>query len=154
MGHHFIPKQYLDEHSNICLWDTSFSRIKFLIILTYDGPSFDILMLWIREEEDSHSVVSNSLRPHVLWPARLLCPWNSPGKNPVVGCHFLLQGTFSTQVSNLGLLCLLHCRRILYHLSQQGSGILNKMTSKLGNFGVTLLLVSFVPWISYVLAYS
>ena len=23
---------------------------------------------------------------------RLLCPWNSPGKNPGVGCHFLLQG--------------------------------------------------------------
>ena len=29
----------------------------------------------------SHSVVSDSLRPHGLWPARLLCPWNSPGKN-------------------------------------------------------------------------
>ena len=65
LGHHFIPKQYLDEHSNICLWDTSFSRITFLIILTYDGPSFDILILWIREEV-SHSVLSNSLRPHGL----------------------------------------------------------------------------------------
>ena len=29
----------------------------------------------------SHSVVSNSLRPHWLQPARLLCPWNSPGKS-------------------------------------------------------------------------
>ena len=29
----------------------------------------------------SHSVVSNSLRPHGLQPARLLCPWNSPGKS-------------------------------------------------------------------------
>ena len=27
-----------------------------------------------------------------LWPARLLCPWDSPGKNTGVGCHFLLQG--------------------------------------------------------------
>ena len=26
------------------------------------------------------------------WTARLLCPWNSPGKNSEVGCHFLLQG--------------------------------------------------------------
>ena len=36
-------------------------------------------------------------------PARLLCPWASPGKNAGVGCHFLLQGIFSprgrTQVS-------------------------------------------------------
>ena len=27
-----------------------------------------------------------------LWPTRLLCPWDSPGKNTGVGCHFLLQG--------------------------------------------------------------
>ena len=27
---------------------------------------------------------------HVLWPTRLLCPWDSPGKNTGVGCHFLL----------------------------------------------------------------
>ena len=41
-------------------------------------------------------------------------PWNSPDKNTGVGCHFLLQGFFLTQGSNLGLL---HCRRILCHLS-------------------------------------
>ena len=37
-------------------------------------------------------------------PARLLCPWDFPGKNTVVGCHFLLQGVFPTQGLNLGLL--------------------------------------------------
>ena len=37
----------------------------------------------------SHSVVSNSLRPHGLQPVRLLCPQNFPGKNTRVGCHFL-----------------------------------------------------------------
>ena len=37
------------------------------------------------------SVMSNSLRPNGLQAARLLCPWNLPGKNPGVGCHFLLQ---------------------------------------------------------------
>ena len=42
----------------------------------------------------SHSVMSNSLWPHALQPARLLCPWNSPGKNTGVGCHFLLQCEF------------------------------------------------------------
>ena len=37
------------------------------------------------------SVVSDSLWPHGLKPARLLCPWNFPGKNTGVGCYFLLQ---------------------------------------------------------------
>ena len=32
------------------------------------------------------------LRPHGLEPTRLLCPWDFPGKNTGVGCHFLLQG--------------------------------------------------------------
>ena len=32
-----------------------------------------------------------TLRPHELQPARLLCPWDSPGKNTGVGCHFFLQ---------------------------------------------------------------
>ena len=41
-------------------------------------------------------------------PARLLCPWDSPGKNTGVGCHALLQGIFPTQGLNLHLLCLLH----------------------------------------------
>ena len=45
----------------------------------------------------SHSVVSNSLRPYGQYPARLLCPWDSPGKNTGVGCHALLQGIFPTQ---------------------------------------------------------
>ena len=39
---------------------------------------------------------------------RLLCPWDSPGKNIGVDCHALLQGIFLTQGSNLCLLCLLH----------------------------------------------
>ena len=39
-----------------------------------------------------HSVVSYSLRPHGLQPARLLCSWDFPGKNTGVGCHVLLQG--------------------------------------------------------------
>ena len=41
----------------------------------------------------SHSVVSESLRPHGLEPSRFLCPWNFPGKNTGMGCHFLLQGS-------------------------------------------------------------
>ena len=35
--------------------------------------------------------MSNSVRPHRQQPTRLLHPWDSPGKNTGVGCHFLLQ---------------------------------------------------------------
>ena len=55
------------------------------------------------------------LRLHRLQPASLLCPWDFPGKNTKVGCHFLPQGIFPTQGSSLDFLHLLHCRRILYH---------------------------------------
>ena len=37
------------------------------------------------------SVVSDSVRPHRWQPTRLPRPWDSPGKNTGVGCHFLLQ---------------------------------------------------------------
>ena len=37
------------------------------------------------------SVVSNSVQPHGWQPTKLPRPWDSPGKNPGVGCHFLLQ---------------------------------------------------------------
>ena len=61
--------------------------------------------------------MSDSLPPHGLQPpARLLCSWDSPGKNIGLGCHFLIQGIIPTQGSNL---VLLHCRQILYHLSDQ-----------------------------------
>ena len=51
---------------------------------------------------------------------RLLCPWGSPGKSTAVGCHFLLQGIFLTQVSNPHLL---HYRQILYQRSHQEANI-------------------------------
>ena len=63
-------------------------------------------------------VVSDSCIPRVGQPTRLLCPWDFPNKNTEVGCHFLLQGIFPTQGSNLGLL---HCGQILYQLSHLGS---------------------------------
>ena len=43
-----------------------------------------------------------------LCDPRLLCPWDSPGKNIGVGCHALHQGIFLTQGSNPHLFCLLH----------------------------------------------
>ena len=35
--------------------------------------------------------MSDSVRPHRRQPTRLFRPWDSPGKNTGVGCHFLLQ---------------------------------------------------------------
>ena len=64
----------------------------------------------------NHSVMSDSLRPHGLQSANLLCPWNSPIKHTGVGCHALLQGIFLTQGSNLHLL---YHRWILYHMSHR-----------------------------------
>ena len=72
-------------------------------------------------ESVSHSVISSSLQLHGLYPTRLLCQWDSPGKNTGAGSHALLQGIFPTQGSNLGLL---HCRQILYCLSHQGRPLL------------------------------
>ena len=48
--------------------------------------------------------MADSLQPHGLKSARFLCPWNFPGKNTGVDCHFLLQGIFLTQWLNLCLL--------------------------------------------------
>ena len=56
------------------------------------------------------SVVSDS-----LWPTRLLCPWNFPGKGTGVSCHFLLQGIFPTQGSNPVSCSSCFGRRVLYH---------------------------------------
>jgi len=39
---------------------------------------------------------------------QFLCPWNFPGKNTRVGCHFLLQRIYSTHRLNPCLLCLLN----------------------------------------------
>ena len=90
----------------------------FLVILSLNfkhfkkvGSSFSISYHSV-----GHSVAADSLWPHGLQPARLLCPWESPGKNTRVGCHALLQGNLLTQGSNPGLL---HCRRIFSHLSHQ-----------------------------------
>ena len=67
----------------------------------------------------SHSVVSDSLGHDML-----LCPWNSPGKNTGVGCHYLFQEIFPTRGLNP---CLLHCRQILYHLSHQASVVIDAL---------------------------
>ena len=81
--------------------------------------------LQIRSHSEVRACTRASLLCHVRlfaipWTvaARFICIWDFPGKNIGIGCHFLLQGIFLTQGSNL---CLLNCRQILYPLSHQGS---------------------------------
>ena len=74
-------------------------------------------------ESVSCSVVPDSLQPHGLQSARLLCPRVSQGKNTGMGCHFLLQGIFLTQGWKLPLLYLLPCRQILYQHLPPGKSI-------------------------------
>ena len=62
---------------------------------------------------ESHSVVSDSLRPHGLYNS-----WNSSGQNTGVGSLSLLQGIFPAQGLNSGFL---YCRQILYQLIHKGN---------------------------------
>ena len=97
----------------------------------------------------SPQVMLHSLQPHELQPARLLCPWDFTGKNTGVGCHFLLQGIFPTQGSNLGLL---HCRQILYRLSyERNLGVILNSTLFLNQ---TLLFMPSNLWFPHFLLYS
>ena len=73
------------------------------------------LLLWNSSMQKA-LVAQLSVQLHGLYSARLLCPWDSPGKNTGVGSHSLLQRIFLTQGSNLGLL---HYSQILYHLGHQ-----------------------------------
>ena len=49
--------------------------------------------------------MSDSVRPHRWQPTRLPCPWDSPGKNTGVGCHFLLQCMKVKSESEVAQLC-------------------------------------------------
>ena len=66
----------------------------------------------------SHSVVSDSLRPHGLWPTRLLCSWGFSRQEYWSGLPCPPSGIFPTQGSNPSFP---HCRQTLYCLSHQGS---------------------------------
>ena len=55
------------------------------------------------------------LRRYELQPTRLLCPWDSPGKNTGVGCHALLPGIFLTQIEPLSYYVSCIDRQVLYH---------------------------------------
>ena len=87
--------------------------------------SLDYELIYIGGLEGK-SILSAQLFSHAwffvtLWPTRLLCPWDFPGKTTGVGCHFLLQGIFLTHGLNPHLLCLLHWQVDSLLLSHLGS---------------------------------
>ena len=53
--------------------------------------------------------MSDSVRPHRWQPTRLPLPWDSPGKNTGVGCHFLLQCMKVKGESEVAQPCLTLC---------------------------------------------
>ena len=72
--------------------------------------------IWVARENEVTQSCLTLCDP--MKPGRFLHPWDFLGKNTGVGCHFLFQGNFLTQVSTWSLP---HCRQTLYHLSHQGS---------------------------------
>jgi len=61
---------------NWCFW---------IVVLENSWESLGLMLLL------SHFSRADSMQPHWQQPTRLPCPWDSPGKNTGVGCHFLLQ---------------------------------------------------------------
>ena len=103
---------------NIYIYIYTFVYFLFMCISIFFSDSFPYIYIYIYICEVKIAQSCPTLcdqRTH-----RLLCPWNSLGKNTGVGCHFLLQGNFLTQGLNPGLL---HYRQILYCLSHQGSPV-------------------------------
>ena len=83
-------------------------------------------------------VVSNILQPYRLQLTRLLCPWDFPGKNTGVGCHFLPHGIFPNEGSNPYLLGFLHCSWILYSWATREAHIRHKSQKLIQEPNVTL----------------
>ena len=75
------------------------------------------------------SMMSDCLQSHGLYPARLLCLWDLPGKNTGVGCRFHLQGIFLTQWLNPCLLHLLYWQADSLPLATRLLGEKGKMYS-------------------------
>ena len=88
--------------------------------VSYTAGRFFTIRATSKRKNETEILVtqSDSLQFHGLGLTKCLCPWDSPGKNTGVGCHFLLQGIVPTQGSNPGLL---HCRQTLSRQSCQGN---------------------------------
>ena len=114
------------------------------------SPQIFYPLTWILHFHDRTScswsvakVTSDFLWPHGLCSPSLLCLWDFPGKNTGGGCHFFLQGIFSTQGSNL---CL-HCQADSYWTTREVPTWRAHMCSHLS---LELLSVSFLVYLYWV----
>ena len=78
--------QMANKHMKRCLTLLIIREIQIKTTMRYH-----LTLVRISSVQFSHSVVSDSVWPHRQQPTRLPCPWDSPGRNTGVGCHFLLQ---------------------------------------------------------------
>ena len=113
-----------------CFFPPTFTKLLFLVSSQLLGHFLRSLLLWLDLMKSFHfshphhwnsvliycfcttyscckvaSVMSDSVRPQRRQPTRLLCPWDSPGKNTGVGCHFLLQCIKVKSESEVAELC-------------------------------------------------
>ena len=96
----------------LCASDQYWSGVLLLQLTMFSAPNKMILVLWLFPPP-VEILLAKSLLLHLTLcdpvecsppgSSRLLCPWDSPGKNTGVGCYALLQGIFLTQGSNPGL---------------------------------------------------
>ena len=85
-------------------WDLTWFQC--LCILWENGINI-LFPFSVKVKSESRSVVSDSLWPHGLWPARLPCSWDSPGQNTGVGVAVPFSRDW-TQVSRIAGVCLSH----------------------------------------------
>ena len=89
------------------------------------------------------SVVSDSVQPHRRQPTRLLCPWDSPGKNTGVGCHFLLQCMKVKSQNEVAQSCLTLSDPM--DCSLTGSSVYGIFQARVLEWGAIAFSIS-VPW--------
>ena len=109
-------------HTNFYLWHAS-AELRASLVAQMVKILPAVQKTWVRSLgwedplQKGTATRSSILAWRIPWTVACqgFCLWDSLGKSTGVGCHFLLQGIFPTQESNPGLL---HCRQILYQLSQ------------------------------------
>ena len=87
--------------------------------------------------------MSDSVRPHRRQPTRLPHPWDSPGKNTGVGCHFLLQCMKAKSESEVAQSC--PTLRDPMDCSLPGSSVHGIFQARVLEWGVSLSY----PWLPY-----
>ena len=113
------------------IWEHSID-MNWISIKSLTHPAKEGNDLWFKQIVCSCCLVAKLclalLRSHGLQPTRLLCPWDFPGKDAGVGCHFLLQGIFLIRRLNLHLL---YPQADSLTLSHQGSQVFRYIQAKL-----------------------